>query len=179
MSAAELTIAATSERSWRVNLPTRRSTIRLARRLASALGKGDLLILSGELGIGKTFFVRALCRALGLPEEVRVTSPTFTLVNEYETSLPLLHIDLYRLGDAEEVEHLGLRERRERAVLVVEWGADFEQQLGGEALHLKMDFTSSGREAIVDCTEATATDIGARVAAALLPVIKGAVGEQA
>ena len=64
-----------------VELPTRRATTRLAQGLAPHLGAGDLLVLSGELGTGKPFFVRALCRALGLPERVAVTSPTFSLIS--------------------------------------------------------------------------------------------------
>jgi tRNA threonylcarbamoyladenosine biosynthesis protein TsaE len=128
-------------------LPTRRATIRLARAIAPHLEVGDLLVLEGELGAGKTFFVRALCRALGVPVEVPVTSPTFGLVHELEGRLPIVHADLYRLGDPDEVHHLGLRERREDAVLLVEWGLGYEEALGGGALHLALAFGSGGRVA--------------------------------
>jgi tRNA threonylcarbamoyladenosine biosynthesis protein TsaE len=118
-----------------IELPTRRATVHLARRIAPHLGGGDLVVLSGQLGAGKTFLVRAICRALGLPGDVRVTSPTFTLVGEYETSPPLLHADLYRLGGAGDVHELGLAERRDDGqLLLVEWGEPYVAALGGDAL---------------------------------------------
>jgi tRNA threonylcarbamoyladenosine biosynthesis protein TsaE len=128
-----------------IPLPTRRATIRLARRLASAVRPGDLVVLSGGLGAGKTFFTRALCRALGVPPDVRVTSPTFTLVHELEGRVAVLHVDAYRLRDASELVELGLREQRaEGAVLVVEWGAPYLGELGGDALVLAIDVSPSG-----------------------------------
>jgi tRNA threonylcarbamoyladenosine biosynthesis protein TsaE len=98
------------------------------------LEPGDLLILSGDLGAGKTFLVRAVARGLGVTG--RVTSPTFTLVQEYATERGILaHVDLYRvLGDKlpQELERLGLRERRgEGAMLLVEWGDAALEALGG------------------------------------------------
>ncbi len=127
-----------------VDLPSRRSTTRLARSIAPRLAAGDLLILSGELGSGKTFFTRALCRSLGLPARIRVTSPTFALVHEHATVPPLLHADLYRLERAEDVRDLGLDCRREDGFLViVEWGGAFLTPLGGDALELS--FTTNPR----------------------------------
>lgn len=115
-------------------------TIELAQRLAPLLLPADLIILSGDLGAGKTFLTRALCRALGLPKDERVTSPTFTLVHEYLTKPPILHADLYRLTDEEEVYELGLESRRgDGSLLIVEWGAPFETALGGSALHVDID----------------------------------------
>jgi tRNA threonylcarbamoyladenosine biosynthesis protein TsaE len=117
-------------------LRSRRDTLRLGSSIARALEGGDLVILSGELGAGKTFLARAIARALGV--EGSVTSPTFALVHEYATSrAPLVHADLYRLrgpGLADEVARLGLRElRRGGAVLLVEWGEDAIDALGGPA----------------------------------------------
>jgi tRNA threonylcarbamoyladenosine biosynthesis protein TsaE len=119
----------------RVPLPTRRKTIRFAREVAALLAPGDLLIITGALGAGKTFFVRAALRALGVPSRLAVTSPTFTLVHEHEARLPILHADAYRLADAAELAALGLREARGNgAVLFVEWGAPYLSALGGDAL---------------------------------------------
>ncbi len=116
-------------------LPTRRSTVRLARALAVDLAPSDLVVLDGPLGCGKTFFTRALSRALGLDSRFRVTSPTFSLVNEYPTAPPLAHADLYRLGGAQEVEELGLRERRDQGWLIVaEWARPHLAVLGSDAL---------------------------------------------
>lgn len=120
-------------------LPCRRATLDLAKRLALALRGGDLVILSGELGAGKTFLTRGICRALGLSERIRVTSPTFTLVHEYATTPPLLHADLYRLNEVREVRPLDLFSRREEgAALLVEWGEPFVDELGGDALTVRL-----------------------------------------
>lgn len=125
---------------WEGALDREEDTAGLARSLAPHLRGGDLLVLTGGLGAGKTFFTRALCHALGLSEDERVTSPTFTLVHEYETNPPLLHADLYRLAQEEEVFELGLEtQRAEGRLLVVEWGAPFEDVLGGDALFLDLD----------------------------------------
>jgi tRNA threonylcarbamoyladenosine biosynthesis protein TsaE len=122
------------------SLPTKAATSRLAAELAPLLGAGDLLLLEGPLGAGKTFFARALLRALGVGDDARVTSPTFTLVNEYDTDPKLLHADLYRLGDDPRgVRELGLLEQRDDgSLLVVEWGLAFERLLGGDALVLTL-----------------------------------------
>jgi tRNA threonylcarbamoyladenosine biosynthesis protein TsaE len=117
-------------------LATRRDTLRLGGAIARVLEGGDLVVLSGDLGAGKTFLVRAVARALGV--EGSVPSPTFALVHEYATSrAPLLHADFYRLrgaGLGAEVARLGLRERRgEGAILLVEWGEDAAEVLGGDA----------------------------------------------
>jgi tRNA threonylcarbamoyladenosine biosynthesis protein TsaE len=121
-------------------LPNKAATSGLAAALAPLLEAGDLLLLEGPLGVGKTFFTRALLRSLGLGDDARVTSPTFTLVNEYDTDPRLLHADLYRLSDDQRgVLELGLLEQRDDgALLVVEWGLAFERLLGGDALVLTL-----------------------------------------
>jgi len=154
-----------------VALPTRRATGRLAKAVAEVLGPSDLLILSGDLGAGKTFFTRALCRALGVPASEPITSPTFTLVHEHAgRALPIAHADLYRVGDEEELYHLGLRERRgEGALLVVEWGAPFEEALGGDALRVTIELDASGeRRARIEAS-------GER-GRALVKALHGAIG---
>jgi tRNA threonylcarbamoyladenosine biosynthesis protein TsaE len=126
--------------SWR--LPNRRATIDFGRLLAATMQPGDLLLLDGDLGAGKTFLVRAMLRALGLPHETAVRSPTFVLVEEYDDPLvyPVVHADLYRLGgDTEQVAGLGLAERRrEGAAVIVEWGVPFWQPLGGDGLAVRL-----------------------------------------
>jgi tRNA threonylcarbamoyladenosine biosynthesis protein TsaE len=115
-------------------LESRRDTRRLGRAIAGALNPGDLLLLAGGLGAGKTFLTRAIARGLGF--RGRVTSPTFTLVRELETPRGLLlHADLYRLrgeGLDAETRRLGLREHRaDGAILIVEWGEEALDALGG------------------------------------------------
>lgn len=133
-----------------VALPTRRSTLKFATRIAKLLSVGDLLILSGALGTGKTFFTRGVARALGLPHSLAVTSPTFALVQELETTPPIVHADLYRLNAPEQLDHLGLGERRNDAALFVEWGEAFAAALGGDALVLR--FERSPRSCTVSAT---------------------------
>ncbi len=93
----------------RLLLADEAATEGLGEALGRLAGPGDVIALIGELGSGKTTLVRGLARGLGVPPEVAVVSPTFTLVNEYPGRLPLYHLDLYRLGE-EELEGLGLQE---------------------------------------------------------------------
>jgi tRNA threonylcarbamoyladenosine biosynthesis protein TsaE len=121
-----------------LRLPTRRSSVELGAKVARVLAPGDLVLLAGDLGTGKTFLTRAIARALGIVD--RIPSPTFTLVNEYPCAIgTLLHVDLYRVRGEEaplalEVHRLGLRQRRlEGALLIVEWGEEAQPALGGHA----------------------------------------------
>lgn len=98
-------------------------TCNLGKQLGELLSGGEILLLSGPLGAGKTVFVKGLAAALGIdPEEV--TSPSFTLVNPYAGKFPLFHVDLYRLNEGASAAHaVDLDEllSDERAVVVIEW----------------------------------------------------------
>ena len=98
----------------------------LGEALAGRLTAGDVIAFSGDLGAGKTAFTRGLARGLGVTE--RVTSPTFTIVNEYLGGrLPLFHFDLYRLGSAEELFDIGWEDYLDRGgVCAVEWSENGE-----------------------------------------------------
>ena len=96
-------------------------TATVGRDLAASLHAGDTVLLSGELGAGKTAFVRGLAEGLGVPADA-VSSPTFTLIQEYRGGrLPLFHVDLYRLDDPREIDDLGLEEIAADGVLAIEW----------------------------------------------------------
>ncbi len=97
-------------------------TIALAEKLAALFRPGDLVVLKGELGAGKTAFVRGLAGALGLDREA-VNSPSFTIVNEYPGERPMYHLDLYRISDPTELDEIGWDEYLQRpGLIVVEWG---------------------------------------------------------
>lgn len=109
----------------------------LARALADLLRPGDLLLLAGDLGAGKTAFTQGL--GLGLGVEGRVTSPTFTLHNRYEGRHRLDHLDVYRLDQLEEVLDLGLPELLEEGgVIVVEWGDRITPALPSDYLEVRL-----------------------------------------
>ena len=96
-------------------------TAGLGRELAATLSAGDVLLLFGDLGAGKTAFVRGLAEGLGVSGD-EVSSPTFTLIQEYRGGrLTLFHVDLYRIEDPREFDELGLDEIAEGGVLAIEW----------------------------------------------------------
>ena len=93
----------------------------IAAALAPALHPGYVVVLAGDLGAGKTCFVQGAAVALGV--KVRVTSPSFVLVREYEGTLPILHLDIYRLGNLQELVDLGYEEFLDpNWVVFIEWG---------------------------------------------------------
>ncbi|MCA1336030.1 tRNA (adenosine(37)-N6)-threonylcarbamoyltransferase complex ATPase subunit type 1 TsaE [Pseudooceanicola marinus] len=119
-------------------LPAPEATAGLARRLGARLAPGDVILLSGGIGAGKTHFARALIQSL-LAEPEDVPSPTFTLVQEYDTTRgPLWHADLYRLSDPMEVVELGLEEAFETAICLVEWPDRLADLTPADALSLEM-----------------------------------------
>jgi tRNA threonylcarbamoyladenosine biosynthesis protein TsaE len=96
-------------------------TAAIGRDLASRLASGSVILLIGDLGAGKTAFVRGLADGLGC-DPTDVSSPTFTLIQEYRGGrLPLTHADLYRLTDPREIDDLGLEEIGSEGVLTIEW----------------------------------------------------------
>ena len=124
--------------SFELPLPTRRATRRLGSALASELRVGDVVVLEGPLGAGKTFLARAIARGLGVAPGVPVQSPTFALVHELPARLPLLHADLYRLSSPSELSELGLDEAHGAAITLVEWGARFGDALAPDRLEITL-----------------------------------------
>ncbi len=112
----------------------------LAVALAGIVGPGDLLVLAGEMGAGKTAFAQGFARGLGITD--RVTSPTFTIVREYGGGrLALHHLDVYRLDQLREVLELGVAEMLdEDAVMLVEWGDAVLPALGDQYLEIRLTF---------------------------------------
>ncbi|MCI8437648.1 MAG: tRNA (adenosine(37)-N6)-threonylcarbamoyltransferase complex ATPase subunit type 1 TsaE [Lawsonibacter sp.] len=110
----------------------------LGARLAAVLTPGTVVAFTGDLGAGKTAFTRGLARGLGVTD--RVTSPTFTIVNEYEGGrLPLFHFDMYRLASSEELFDIGWEDYLQRGgVCAVEWSENVSDALEEDALSVEI-----------------------------------------
>jgi tRNA threonylcarbamoyladenosine biosynthesis protein TsaE len=97
-------------------------TLNLGIQLAGYLQAGDLVLLFGDLGCGKTLLTKGICKGLRVPEEEYIRSPSFTLINEYQAKFPIIHADLYRLENAAEIESIGLEDvLYTSAVTIIEW----------------------------------------------------------
>jgi len=132
-------VSATAVWRARIELDSERATVALAEALCPMLSAGDVLLLEGQIGAGKTFFARALITALlrdfGTPEDI--PSPTFTLIQTYDAGdLEIWHSDLYRLSHIEEVEELGLLDAFHAALCLVEWPDRLGPETPGTALRL-------------------------------------------
>jgi hypothetical protein len=115
-------LTTTAEAGFSVILPDEEATSRLALDVACALEPADVVTLSGELGVGKTAFARALIRYLAGDESLEVPSPSFTLMQTYELPrFPLVHVDFFRIANASELLELGLEDLPQEAVVVIEW----------------------------------------------------------
>ncbi len=116
---------------------SREETEALGARLADALAEGRVVAFTGDLGAGKTAFVSGMARALGVEE--RVTSPTFTIVNEYEGGrLPLFHFDMYRLDSADELFHIGWDYLARGGVCAVEWSENVTGAIEPDAVRVSI-----------------------------------------
>ena len=129
--------------------PNANKTIEVARLLGSKLKKGDILALSGELGSGKTCFTAGLARGLGVSENYQITSPTFTLINEYKARCNLYHFDLYRLNGYSEFEDLGYEEYFSgEGVVVIEWAEKIANILPPSAFFIKFEYVDENSRKI-------------------------------
>jgi len=125
---------------------TEDETIAAGSRLAAQIDIGTVVLLHGELGAGKTAFVRGLAEGLGVsPDEV--SSPTFTLVQEYRGRIPLYHVDLYRLASAE-ADDLGLEELSQTGVVAIEWAEKWARP-AGRTVDIQLDDLGGSRRRLV------------------------------
>jgi len=125
---------------------TPEETQELAGWFAEQLVPGDSVALVGELGAGKTTFVRGIVHSLGY--EGRVRSPSFTLVHRYPTTPPLVHADLYRLSDVDELIALNLEGDLEQGVLLVEWADKLDGEWGNPGWRVELDIPDLTNEGL-------------------------------
>lgn len=123
------------------------ATARLGEDLAMALRPGDVLALKGDLGAGKSTLARALIRALADDADLDVPSPTFTLVQSYDTRVPVHHFDLYRLSSASELDELGFDDALAQGAALVEWPERAEAHLPDSTLWIELAHQGEGRMA--------------------------------
>ena len=111
-----------------------KETFELAYKIASELGEKRIICLNGELGAGKTVFVKGFCSFFGISE---IWSPTFTIVNEYEGKIPLFHFDMYRLSDSDDLFDIGWEDYLARnGVCAVEWSERISDALPEDTLYV-------------------------------------------
>ncbi len=125
--------------------------VALGRRIAAQLRPGDLLLLDGPLGAGKTTLARGI--GLGLQLTTPVTSPTFVISRVHEGALPLIHVDAYRLLDAVEgaraaLDDLDLDSEREQAVTLMEWGKEIGPRISEDFLLIRIDRLESDQRVV-------------------------------
>jgi tRNA threonylcarbamoyladenosine biosynthesis protein TsaE len=120
------------------NTHSETETSNVGSELAHLLTGGSVVLLFGDLGAGKTAFVRGLAEALGV-DRGQVSSPTFALMQEYRGGrVPLVHVDLYRLDDPREIDDLGLEEAGQASVLAIEWAEKLPRPVSG-AIDVRID----------------------------------------
>lgn len=133
-----------------ITLADEAATTRLGAALAQHVAAGEALLLSGDLGMGKSTLARGLIRALTRPDE-DVPSPTFTLVQFYESTPPVAHFDLYRLEDPREIDEIGLYEALDDGAVLIEWperlGTGGAEALSLDRLSVTLEADGTGRRA--------------------------------
>ncbi len=117
-------------------------TTRIGKSLGSLLSPGDIVALAGELGAGKTQFIKGLAAGVGVGKSAHISSPSFTLINEYIGKVPFYHIDLFRLNSAKEAEELGMEEYFEGGgITAIEWADKIVSLLPEEILWISIHYT--------------------------------------
>ena len=130
--------------------PSPEETRRLGALLGGLVSPGDAIALEGPLGAGKTCLVQGIAAGLGVPSEVPVTSPSFTLVGEYPGRVPLRHADFYRVESYQRLEDAGFDDLLDGCgVLVVEWPERFPEALPRDRLWIRVEIRSESQRRLV------------------------------
>jgi tRNA threonylcarbamoyladenosine biosynthesis protein TsaE len=117
-------------------------TQKLGEIIGTAITDGTVLALTGDLGSGKTAFVQGLARGLEVPDDYYITSPSYTLINEYPGRYPLFHVDLYRILNPTDLEDIGLYEiLHNSGIVAIEWADRIGQRLMPDAITIHFEIT--------------------------------------
>lgn len=136
--------------SWSVMTRSPEQTRRWGSKLGRLLEGGEIIGLIGELGAGKTCFVRGVAEGLDVPKESWIRSPTFTLINEYRGRLPVYHIDLYRVSGLNEMEGLNLREYLYGdGVSLIEWFEHLPETEVDDRLEVRLAYAEGSKRKIL------------------------------
>ncbi len=116
------------------------TTFDLGKAIGAQIQPGTIIALTGDLGAGKTAFVKGLARGLGVSEKYPITSPSYTLINEYHGQYPFFHVDLYRLENTVDFEDIGLYDMLdEKSVAAIEWADRLSSEILEDALHIRIE----------------------------------------
>ena len=130
-----------------ITTKSEKETLAAGAQFAKTLRAGDVVSLFGDLGAGKTAFIRGMAQGLGL--DARVSSPTFTIVNEYLGKVPLFHFDMYRLHDADELFEIGWEDYLVRGgICAVEWSENVEDAFYSDTIRVRIDKLDGTRRTI-------------------------------
>jgi len=122
-----------------IHTQSTRETIQIGKRIGKLLRAGDVIALVGELGSGKTHLIKGLAAGVGVERSNRITSPSFTLIHEYQGRIPFFHVDLFRLATEGEAEELGLEEYFVRGgVTAIEWADKIAELLPKELIWISL-----------------------------------------
>ena len=134
---------------FQITTRTSDETQKLGKKIGKWIEHPLVIGLSGDLGSGKTVFVQGLAEGLEVPDQYYITSPTFTLINEYPGRFPLFHIDLYRLDGISDLEDIGLDELLyDQGVIAIEWAEKMSHDLPAEHLAMTFEITDDDHRRI-------------------------------
>jgi tRNA threonylcarbamoyladenosine biosynthesis protein TsaE len=132
-----------------IQTETTAETIRIGKSIGSRLLPGDVVALVGELGAGKTQFIKGLAAGAGIRNSAYISSPSFTLINEYPGKMTFYHVDLFRLGKEKEAEELGLEDYfQSKGITAIEWADKIPSLLPRELLLIRIAHTGKNRRSL-------------------------------
>lgn len=128
-------------------LKTLKDTEDVANELAKKLVSPVIIAFTGDLGAGKTTFIKYLCKALGY--DGAVTSPTFAIMNQYDGVMPIYHYDMYRISGADALDEIGFYDFADSGISLVEWSENVADGLEGDVINIDMSYHEDGRKIVI------------------------------